>query len=861
MIERAQRCLLVVCFLVCPLLFFTNLTRNPYVTQISLLNISLALTAALALLGAAARGEAARLPRTAVDLPLAATAALAALSWGAAYIGHPEFFRPSMRAEGLRQGLFLCVNVLIPFYLAATLMRRDALATTPAQESPVGTWVFFALAWGAAWTAFPLMRSGRVPAGIWNQLWDGYGAALWAGGLVWAAWLCRAGRAADYIHLAMTTGFLASVYGACQYFNVEFIWPIILNPYGGRSVSTFGNPNFLSSYNVVLLPIAALQFLSARGGGERIAYGTVLLALEAALLASLTRSSWGGALAGLVLLGLSRECRNKIRENPRPAGLLAGLAVVLVLLWPQSSVEGPYTSTVIGRLTEIQSFSKADGYYSPFHQRLLIWTSAWLMGAENPLTGKGWGLFELFYPFYQGVMLAADPFFRKMRTHANNSHNEIFEVWAQSGLLGVGVLAWLWWAFGRGVAFRWRQASRPLERLSLAAACGAAGMLVDNLLNVSLHFAVPAFMFWWAAGTAAGGSLPEERPWRSPGGAGGAAPLAAAGALAVVLVAWYWTRVWFREVHYFAGFKLLRGGQVAGGIRQLEESQSWGPREVNAIYELGNAYARAERFKDADATYAAALSANAGYDEIYFNIGTIKASRLGQFEEARNYYRMAVLINPLSPEATAGLAALYLRDEASARLRLREAAEFLERAVAIFPDNANHWNNLGFVQSLGGRISQAQDAYARALELNPDLAVSERNLRAVVRQSGRPAPAILEAIDVLRTAEALAARGEFSEKTYAAAAEAARQLPAAPRARFIAGVAALARGRDAEAAEHLAWVAGRDPGNLAVRINLAKALTRLGRRDEAVRQLRAAQAIEPGNQEARMGLEVLGGRP
>ena len=45
--KRTRQVLFAVLLFVCPLIFFTNLTRNPYVTQICLLNLSLLLLAAL----------------------------------------------------------------------------------------------------------------------------------------------------------------------------------------------------------------------------------------------------------------------------------------------------------------------------------------------------------------------------------------------------------------------------------------------------------------------------------------------------------------------------------------------------------------------------------------------------------------------------------------------------------------------------------------------------------------------------------------------------------------------------------------------------------------------------------------------
>ena len=48
--------------------------------------------------------------------------------------------------------------------------------------------------------------------------------------------------------------------------------------------------------------------------------------------------------------------------------------------------------------------------------------------------------------------------------------------------------------------------------LAVAVLAGCAGVLVDNLINVSLHFAVPAFIFWWLAGAAVGRGARHARP-------------------------------------------------------------------------------------------------------------------------------------------------------------------------------------------------------------------------------------------------------------------------------------------------------------------------------------------------------------
>lgn len=837
---KAVNALLVVCFLVCPLLFFTNLTRNPYVTQICLLNISLLAGGALLLAG----GEAARTP---VDLPFAAFLAACAVSWLVAYFGHHSFFRPAIVNEGLAKFLFLAANTAAPLYLAATTAARDDASEAPS----LGPWVAFALVWGFLWTTYPAARSaGAAAADVWGQLWDPYGALLWTLGLAGALWLCRKGRALDLLHLALATGFLASVYGILQYFNVELIWPNVLNPYGGRSVSTFGNPNFMSSFNVVLLPLAAVWAIRARGG-RRLIYAAVFFALEGALLCSLTRSSWLGAAVALSLCALSPAVRKEALDDPKPVGLFAALAFATALFWPHSAITAGYEPSVVGRVTEIVQAAKAGGAYSPLHQRFLIWTCAWQMGLENPLTGKGWGLFELFYPFYQGPLLDAIDFYRNLRTHANNAHNEILEIWSQTGLLGLGAACWLWATFA-AAARRLFKRSGEADVAAAALAAGAAGMLVDNLLNVSVHFAVPAFMFWWAAGHAMGRAGEKRR-------VAGPKALAAAGLAALIAAfgSWYWVRTWNRETEYFAGFKLLRQKQMAAAVKHLEVSKRWGPPEVNAVYELGNAYAQSQRYDDADRTYRAALGANAGYDEIYYNEGAILNGHLGRVDEAISFLRMAWWINPLSADVYNSLGNIYLQNPGKYRA---DAYELLRRAAHFFPENPNHWNNLGFLYSVDKDYPNAEAAYIRALTLDPDLAVARRNLEAVIQAAGGKRPQAARGLDALMETERRVGRKDYSDATIALARDAARLLPDTTKTRFILGSLLLARGRPAEALEHLEWAAGREPRNVYARMNLGETYLGLRRAPEAAREFQAVLALDPGNAQAQSRLKLLSGQ-
>ena len=852
--NAARRWMLVTAHFLCPLLFFTNLTRNPYVTQIAALNLAIALAIAAWAWTEAERPDAARLPRSPVECPLAAFVLVWAASWLRAYLGHAEFFKPSMLAEGARNGAFLLVNAVGAYWLGVSASRDDDGTT----DVPLGKWAAFAIVWGLLWTLFPSVhaRAGGRAEDIFAQAWDPYGAILWAAGLGGAYALCRRGRLTDYLHLAFAASFLASVYGVGQYFNHEFVWPNVLNPYGGRAVSTFGNPNFLSTYNASLLPSVLALFLVEKSSARRWTYGVLFLSMVAALLATLTRSSWGGAAVGLAALSMSPRLRERVKAEPRTLGLLLGSSLAMALAWPSSTISAGYAPSFLGRLTEFKPMAARDGYYSPFHQRVLIWTSGWLMGSESPLLGKGGGLFELFYPFYQGHLLHQFKFFHNMRTHANNSHNEIVEVFAQTGILGLGAAVWLWTTFF-ATAVKWTKGKAGEEPLWVGAVAGAAAVLADNMLNVSMHFAVPAFMFWWLVGTAMGRG---DRDAAAPRAWAAEPAVRRAGAALLTALAlwasWYQVRFWEREVWYFAGFKLIRQGNFPAATAALTRSRAWGPPEVNAIYELGNVYARSGRPAEAAEAYLGALKANAGYDEIYFNLGTITSAQLGDPVKGRAFYETAWALNPLSNDIINALVAVYLRDPQ----KNKAAAEaLLTEATGIFPENPNHWNNLGYLYTLDSRWTEALAAYARALALAPDNETVERNLQGVVARGGLKVPEILTDLAELRRVDKDAGRGDWSAKNMEAAGRIVARRPELLKARFLYGTLLLANRHPAEAAVELERVVAVDPRRSAVRLNLANAYISLGRAGDAAAQYKAVLAVEPNNALALQRLNALGG--
>jgi len=796
--ETRDKCLLtmslVISFFVSPLVFFTDLTRNPYYLQITLLNISL-LSGGAVLMAAAIRRKGWNFPPNILYVPLAALLTVMALSFARAYFAHADFFRPSMVSEFTRAGMFMAVNCALVFMLA----QKVPFDSEPQRKSMYG-WLALILLWGGLWFLFQDLRTPAAGDSLISRFWDPYGGFLWLAGAAAAWYLVRYFNQEDFLHLAMAVGALASCYGILQYFRVELIWDKILTPYGNRSVSTFGNPNFISSYVVMLSPFAASYLIAARKASHRFFYGFVFLSYLAMLMSSLTRSSWVGAFIAFAFLFIFPVVRRKFSDNRNFLNSFFAAALILLILWPSQSLvpsggfwyigsgicflfslnsvrrqffanksfllslfaaiilvlviwrpeplkpSGGFwsiRSALFERVSEgspkinsIDALSlsvRSEKVYSSFHQRLLIWTSAWQMGLESPMLGKGWGLFENFYPFYQvGLLLNFDSI-RNLRTHANNAHNEILEMFSQTGLVGLGVYAWLF-AVLCAAFLRYYRGYGPEERFwVLPFAAALLGMLADNMFNVSLHFAVPALLYWWLLGAfskkLSGSREAGGVSWVKPAGG------TAAACLLLLLCAggvWCWSAQFMREMYYFRGFKNMRRNDFSGAAAELKKAYDSHGREVNNNYELANAYVRAGDLNAAKWAYGEALNSNAGYDEIYFNMAIVE-KRLGEMDSALSHLKVSAFINPLSAATYNVMAEIYVKAGANSA---KEAVEIFKPAGGIFPGDSAILNNLGYFYTLLKDYRSAKDTYGRGVRANPGDAMTAQNLIGVAAQLG-----------------------------------------------------------------------------------------------------------------------------
>lgn len=146
---------------------------------------------------------------------------------------------------------------------------------------------------------------------------------------------------------------------------------------------------------------------------------------------------------------------------------------------------------------------------------------------------------------------------------------------------------------------------------------------------------------------------------------------------------------------------------------------------------LGTLYEMDRDFTKAEGNYRKALELNPEFAAAANNLAYILAEQGGNYDEALKFARIAKEKMPNDPRVMDTLGMVYFKKELYGNA-VNEFLDSLEQA----PDNALIHYHLGMAYHARGEMSQAKEAFTRALELNPGFDGSEnaRNLLATIKE-------------------------------------------------------------------------------------------------------------------------------
>jgi len=277
------------------------------------------------------------------------------------------------------------------------------------------------------------------------------------------------------------SSFLVALYAVLQILHIDFLtWPE--PPYlTGRALSTFGQPNFLASWLLMVMPLGVYLFISESLTWRRLGWALVIVVQFLGLLVSGSRGALGALLLTIFfwliyLLATSAwSRRNKI------------IAVVLFIIFSLVTV-GFLNYISPGRLQELKNLDYGSlGARRNFYSSALSAISArpWL--GYGPESGS-----DVFIRYYERDWALSG----NVGQSADRAHNVILDELLSGGLIGLLLTLVLYYLFFR-LAGQNIKNKREAD-LSLALSLGLVAYLLSLLLSFKIVTAEVYFWSFWA---------------------------------------------------------------------------------------------------------------------------------------------------------------------------------------------------------------------------------------------------------------------------------------------------------------------------------------------------------------------------
>ncbi|HZW83880.1 MAG TPA: O-antigen ligase family protein, partial [Candidatus Deferrimicrobium sp.] len=253
-----------------------------------------------------------------------------------------------------------------------------------------------------------------------------------------------------------------------------------------RITATFANPNLLSGYLTLLLPISFSFWLHPKKRYKVFGIITTSL-LGFTLVTTLTRSGYLCVLIGMAGFALIKERK------------LLPIILVYILVFGMMISPAQTRFTEIKDLGNVSSYSsqiqdtKAPTTYSSVDSRLRLWSYASQEFAKVPITGIGIGKFQPNITQFVAAHPASAQFFTYGVEDVHNSYLRLLVETGAFGLLGLFAILGLWLIpMGKSL---WKKRG-VYGSLEFGIFFGVIAFLIHNLTN-SLLFRVPTCYAFW----------------------------------------------------------------------------------------------------------------------------------------------------------------------------------------------------------------------------------------------------------------------------------------------------------------------------------------------------------------------------
>ncbi len=527
------------------------------------------------------------------------------------------------------------------------------------------------------------------------------------------------------LDILLIIGSLFGVYGIFQYNGIDFsFW--IRNIGRQQVFGLFGNVNFFAEYLIVPLPIAVSLFFATQNKIKKFLLLIGIIVMGASLIATFTRGSYLGFGTSLIfmfsLFIFSRE-KTFFKHNKKLFIIVfLAITIILSLIVIPNPLNKP--GTIISKIKDRTSVTQLIQGNS-IKRRIATWKFTVLMIKDHPLLGSGIGTYKYNTLKYQAEFFEQGEN-RTLYPHgfADKAHNEYLQLWAEIGIVGLGIFIWLiisYFSCGLRILRKIKDEYEYKRGIIIGLMGSIVAVLIDGLFGFPLHLPATVILFWLVLAltivTIKIDADAEEKYIirKNSNLISRLKPILYITIIVLtIFLCFVITRPFIAKVYwYYANIEI--------------ENENW---------------------NEAIKTNEKALKWDPYFGEIYYNIGKILEIKelygvaLEYFEKAAKYTDNSNL-----PQ---DFALIYLKSGQldKAAIKLKQAISYQRDEKSMFP----LYSELGNVFLQLGRYKPAEIAFKNALKINPDFVNAHYGLAGAYLNQNKIEEALVELQKVIELA-------------------------------------------------------------------------------------------------------------
>ena len=526
----------------------------------------------------------------------------------------------------------------------------------------------------------------------------------------------------SFIKILFITSFLVSLYTLIQYYGYD---PYLKGlPYLS---STIGQKNWISNYLAMIFPIIFFYFLLEKLKKNKITYYFLLYIVYSTLMICQSRGIWISIIF-TVLLGIIIIYKFKLfpifKENQKWLALLLVTFLIITIIY---STDNPLNKSAI--TVSQRAISTFDEQDPSINTRLLIWRATFRMIKDRLIFGSGIGTFRMNYLDYQAQLLKENPNYIKYYAKAGEAHNEYLQMWAELGLIGLGLFLLIFYFIYRSIfKFFKRKEDTQDKLIVLSLITGITCFMIHSLFSFPLHVPVLGSIFFIIVGLTTAyaedynvlESCATDKMIKKIN-------LSINPKIKIIiflilfimmllLIDGLVIKPYIAEIYYSKGIINNEKGSYIDAASNFEYAAQLDPFNGRILHASGTSYFnlmiydKGENILQRTKKYIVDVNT-------YDNLGLLY-SRLKEYQKAEEEFKQAIYLNPKFTKAYYDLGSLYFIQE-----KYNDTIEQWNKILEIEPNFPNTYiilNNLGIVYNKKEMSDKALKYFLQALPLVPE---------------------------------------------------------------------------------------------------------------------------------------------